>query len=149
MFKIRFGGNHWITITHGYYCLDSARCDRKSKCKHGVGFKYHNWSVKVHKFFRYRLHIKLPYILYIGKEDAWLSGTTKCPFNKPRRYTCRHCKFKDGWVCFNEDYIRLNKEGRSEEHEVEGQSYCKFFEKNEWADKYDKNTGETIWGGGD
>ena len=151
MFKIQFGNFHWITITHGYYCLDSSYCDCRNKCKHSRGFKFHNWSVNVRRFFQYRLHIKLPHILYIGKKDAWLSGTTKCPFNKPRRYTCNHCKFQGGYdedlngLCSNEEYIRLNKEGRSMEHYVEGQSYCKFFEKDEWADKYDKDTGETIW----
>lgn len=152
MFKIRFGEIYWISITNGYNCMDSTDCNCRDKCKYcRISFRFHNWSAKVHNFFEYRLHIKLPHILYIGKKDTWLSGTTKCPFNKPRRYTCYHCKSHGGFdeyyggLCSNEDYIRLNKEGRSMEHYVEGQSYCKFFEKDEWADKYDKNTGETIW----
>lgn len=151
MFKVSFDKPHNITITHRYNCMDGIECDCRSKCKHRGGYKFHNWSVSVHRFFEYRLHIKLPHLLYICKKDAHLSGTTKCPFNKPRRYTCSHCKFQGGYdedfngLCSNEEYIRLNKEGRSKEHNVEGQSYCKFFEKDEWADKYDKDTGETIW----
>lgn len=151
MFKISFSKPHNINITHGYNCLDGTYCDCRSKCKHRSGYKFHNWSVNLHRFFEYRLHIKLPHFLYIGKQNAWLSGTTKCPFKKPRRYTCNHCKFQGGYdedfngLCSNKEYIQLNKEGRSKEHNVEGQSYCKFFEKDEWADKYDKDTGETIW----
>lgn len=138
-------------ITYGYQCGDRSSCDCACKCKHRPNYRFHNCSVAIRRFFEYRLHIKLPQLIYFNKKWVKLSGTTKCPFNKPRRYTCHDCKFQNGYdeyyngLCSNKDYIRLNKEGRSKEHDVKGQSYCKFFEKNEWADKYDKDTGETIW----
>jgi hypothetical protein len=140
-----------IRITHGYHCSISYCCDCGRKCKYRKGFKFHNWSVSVHRFFEYRLHIKLPHLLYINKEYTDLSGTTKCPFKKERRYTCFDCKYHGGFdeymkgLCANKEYIRLNKEGRAIEHNVPGQSYCKFFEKSEWADRWDKNTGERIF----
>lgn len=151
MFKISFSKPHQITITHGYNCIDVFNCDCGYKCKYRSNYNFHNWRVRVHRFFEYRLHIKLPYFLYISRESARLSGTTKCPFKIPRKYTCSDCKYHDGYdedlngLCNNEEYISLNKEGRAMEHYIEGEEHCKFFDKNEWADKYDKNTGEIIW----
>ena len=151
MFKILFNKPHNITIIHGYNCLDSIYCDCSKKCKHLDSFRFHNWSVRFHNYFKYHLRINLPRLLYICKKPSHLSGTTKCPFNKPRFYRCHHCKYDAGMdddyngICSNDSYINLNKEGRSIEHYVEGQIVCKFFDKNEWADRYDKNTGETIW----
>ena len=149
MFKIRFGKFHWITITHGYYCLDSSSCDCRDKCKHSRGFKFHNWSVDVHRFFQYRLHIKLPHILYIGKKDAWLSGTTKCPYGKSRKYTCWQCNYCDGdpdGVCLNPKKATATKEELKVVDPEWGEHHrCGLFEKTPWADNYDKDTGETIW----
>lgn len=148
MFKIRFGEIHWITITHGYYCLDSAYCDCRDKCKYNKGFKFHNWSVRVHNFFQYRLHIKLPHILYVGKKNAWLSGTTKCPYDKNRRHTCWQCNYHDGdpdGICLNPKRSTLSTEElRVNDPDWGEWCRCSLFEKTKWADKYDKNTGETI-----
>lgn len=140
-----------IQITHGYHCSQSYCCDCGKKCKYRKGFKFHNWSVKVHRFFQWHLHIKLPHLLYINKKYTDLSGTTKCPFKKERKYHCIDCKYHDGYdeymngLCGNKEYRRLGREGKGGELYVQGQHYCKLFEKNEWADKWDKNTGETIY----
>lgn len=150
MSKIRFGEIHWITITHGYYCLDSIHCNCRDKCKHCRGsFRFHNWSVDVHSFFRYRLHIELPRILYIGKKDAWLSGTTKCPFGKSRLYTCWQCNYCGGdpdGTCLNPKRDTMPIEDlKVNDIEWGDAPRCSLFDKSEWANRYDKNTGETIW----
>lgn len=140
-----------IKITHGYHCSISYCCDCGRKCKYRKGFKFHNWSVSVHRFFEYRLNIKLPHWLYINKEYTDLSGTTKCPFKKERRYTCFDCKYHAGFdeymngLCGNKERHHLIKEGRYDECDVPDKAYCKFFEKSEWADKWDKNTGEKLY----
>ena len=140
-----------IKITCGYQCRSACYCDCAKKCKYRKGFPFSNWYVSIRRFFEYQLHIKLPYWLFITKTYTDLSGTTKCPFKKERRYTCFDCKSHGGFdeymngLCANKEYIRLNKEGRASEHYVPGQSYCKFFEKSEWADKWNKNTGERIF----
>lgn len=140
-----------IRITHGYQCSSACCCDCASKCKYRKGFKFHNWSVGVHRFFEYKLHIKLPHWLYINKHWTDLSGTTKCPFKKERRYSCHNCKYQAGYdidckgICGNKERYRLIEEGRGMELYIQGQYHCKLFEKNEWADKYNKDTGEKIW----
>lgn len=145
--------NKWsrvIQIRFGYRCGDMY-CDCASKCKYKTGTRLHNLSVTVRRFFEYRLRIKLPKFFIFYKEWSRLSGTIKCPFRKQRIYTCADCKFQAGYdeyyngLCGNTEYIRLNKEGRSSEHYVDGRSYCKFFEKNDRADKYNIKTGKTIW----
>lgn len=163
MFKISFVRDLWsndlkkrnkitgIKITHGYHCSCSYRCEHGRKCKYRKGFKFHNWSVDVHRFFEYRLHIKLPHLLYINKKYTDLSGTTKCPFKKEREYTCFDCKHHAGFdeymkgLCGNKERHRLIKEGKGSEITMPDKSYCKLFEKSEWADKFDKDTGETIY----
>ena len=66
-------------------------------CKYGKSFyKLHNFSVELHRFFEYRLHIKLPYLIYVDKKWKRLSGTDKCPYNKSRNYTCWDCKYQAG-----------------------------------------------------
>lgn len=140
-----------IIITCGYHCNNSYGCKYGMKCKYRKGFRFHNWSVSVHRFFEYNLNIKLPHILYIQRKYTDLSGTTKCPFKQERKYTCFDCKYHGGFdedmngLCANKEYIRLNKEGRRKEIDVPNQSYCKLFEKSEWADKFDKNTGEKLF----
>lgn len=148
MFKISFNKPHSITITHGYNCIDSTHCDCRSKCKHRSNYTFHNWSVRVHRFFEYRLHIKLPYFLYIGKKRAHLSGTTRCPYGKSRLYTCWDCRYCDGdpdGVCLNQKMATATKEELKVVDPEWGEYHrCGLFEKTPWADKYDKNTGEII-----
>lgn len=132
-----------IKITHGYHCSSSCYCDCKSKCKHKNGFKFHNWSISVHRFFEYHFHIALPYLLYVGKEYTDLSGTTKCPFHKSRRYTCWSCKNQRG---LRECSIPYNERRKIEQPTEWGDhSICGNFEKCEWADDWDKDTGEIIY----
>jgi hypothetical protein len=160
MFKIRFTHDidnpdkekrkkiTGIDIRHGYYCLDSTWCDCRRKCKYAKGgFKFHNFSVEMHRFFEYRLHIKLPHLLYIGKKDTSLSGTTKCPFHKSRHYTCWDCIYSNGCIdggCSNEQYHKATyEESRSTDKEWK-HGKCKFFEATPWSDKWDRDTGEWI-----
>jgi len=137
-----------IDIRHGYNCRASTWCNCSNKCKHKSNYKFHNWSVRVHRFFEYKLHIKLPHLLYIGKHSVDLSGTTKCPFNKSRYYTCWDCKYSDcdpDGVCLNEERNNTPVEERKIIDPDWGEyGKCKFFEKSEWADNWDRNTGERI-----
>jgi len=161
MFKISFSRD-WLNddpkkrkrikglhIEYGYYCLSCSSCDCMSKCKYKGGFKFHNWSVKVHRFFEYKLHIKLPHLLYISKHSVDLSGTTKCPFNKSRRYTCWDCQYCDGdpdGVCLNKERNETPVKERDFDDPDWGKYHrCKFFKKTPWADNWDKNTGERIF----
>lgn len=134
-----------IHVIHGYHCLDSCWCDCGHKCKYRKGFKFHNFSVAVHRFFEYRLHIELPHLFYIGKCITNLSGTAKCPFHKSRRYTCFDCKYQYGdRNCSNEKYHNASwKESRPDDPEWSN-GKCKFFEKNEWADDWDRKTGKRF-----
>ena len=76
-----------LHITIGYECGDGCYCDKYKKCKYKSKWhKFHNISVKIHKFFEYRLHIKLPHLIYIDQKWERLSGTDKCPFHKSRFY---------------------------------------------------------------
>ena len=140
-----------IQITHGYHCSNSYRCEHGRKCKYRKGFKFHNWSVSVHRFFEYKLHIKLPHLLYIGKEYTDLSGTTKCPFKIERQYSCIDCKYHAGYdehmkgICGNTERHDLIIAGKGNECYMPGHRHCTFFEKSEWADKWDKKTGQRIF----
>lgn len=138
-----------IHITHGYQCGDACYCNCSYKCKYRKGFKFHNWSVSVHRFFEYYLHIKLPHFLYINKLWTNLSGTTKCPYHKSRLYSCWDCKYCSGGldsVCLNE---KRNSAGFEERKFVDPEwgphHRCSFFEKHERADCWDKDTGEKIF----
>ena len=100
-------------------------------------------------FLKDKLHIKVP--IYIVKCTTDLSGTTTCPFKIPRQYSCFDCTFQAGFddnmegICGNEEYIKQNKEGRFHEHYVAGKPYCKFFQKDIDADRYDNKTGLPIY----
>ena len=150
MFKVFFYKDSGLIITCGYECGNSSSCDCAHKCKYNSNHKFHNWSVAVHRFFEYRLHIKLPHLIYFNKEWVKLSGTTKCPHGKSRLYTCWDCKYCDGdpdGVCLNPkktttpiEELKVKDPDWGEHHR------CSLFNKREWADKYDKNTGKIIWG---
>lgn len=106
------------------------------------GFKFHNWSVNIHRFFEYHFHIKLPHLIYINKEYTDLSGTTKCPFHKSRYYTCWDCKHQRG---LEECNIPYKERKRIEQPDEWGCGRCGSFEKSKFADNWDKNTGKIIY----
>lgn len=142
-----------IHIFCGYHCYIAYDCDCGRKCKYRKNFtKLHNFSVRIHRFFEYRLHIKLPHLLYISKDSNDMSGTILCPFKKPRRYTCYDCKSCAG-VDENIDTICINKERRKLFEEKRGKeaynddytrAHCEFFDKVDYADDYDKRTGGIV-----
>lgn len=134
-----------IMVSRGYRCMDSCWCDRASKCKYNKEYTYHNLSVRVHNFFEYRLHIKLPHLIYITIRNANMSGTEMCPYHKSRLYTCHDCKWCTGKdYCENPDYSKSPYEESKNFDDPDWHNVCrcKFFEKNEYADRYDKKTGE-------
>lgn len=133
-----------LIITIGYRCSDSCWCDCASKCKYNKGYSYNNLSVRVHSFFQYRLNIKLPHLLYISRESRNFSGTEMCPHHKSRYYTCWDCSYCTGRGCSNKQYRESTWE---EAHDSDDPDWhhtgrCKFFEKHELADNWDKKNGE-------
>lgn len=143
-----------LVIRYGYACNVSYKCDCAQKCKYRYSRNsfarfYTSAVMEIRRFFEYKLKIKLPYLLFIGHTNRDLSGTAKCPFNKSRCYTCFDCEScSPNGVCNNENYRNANweAEGNFEIPTDWGYQWiCKFFEKNELADNYDKKTGEHIF----
>lgn len=131
-----------IHITYGCVCNSYCYCDCRNKCKYKNGFNFHNWSIEVRRFFEYNLHIKLPNLLYISKEYIDLSGTEKCPFHRSRRYTCADCKYQLG---LRNCSIPFYERKEIKEPTEWGEHYlCGSFEKCDWADNLDKDTGKMI-----
>jgi hypothetical protein len=122
-----------LTIWYGLSCLDACWCDCGQKCKYGKsGYWYHNFSVRLHTFFEYKLHIKLPHLLYIGRKSEIISGTEKCPFRKSKRLTCWDCKYGYGRCgCRNEKYHNSSYEESKSDDPEWPHGKCKFFEKYE------------------
>lgn len=127
-----------IHITIGCECGDRLDCDKSKKCKYGkVTHRLHNLSVNIHRFFQYRFHIKLPYLVYINRKYKRLSGTNKCPYKKSRNYTCYDCKFHHGI-----ETCKISISDRKENIPEDGwskHSKCGSFDKAEWADEYKDN----------
>lgn len=165
MFKIEFSRNingrtpeecrkiDGIDITIGYHCYN-CRCPQYNTCKYRKSFHgLHMMRYNVHRFFERRLHIKLPYVLNIHKLSSDLSGTTTCPHNEPRRYSCYDCKFCDAVdencdvCCGNQERYLAIKEGRYTimDDFNNGNDYCRYFEKSEYADRYDTKTGLSVY----
>lgn len=134
-----------LIITCGYSCRDSCWCDCFPKCKYRSRYKLHNLSVRVRTFFQYRLGIKLPYFLHLQRESRSLSGTEMCPYHKSRYYTCWDCEYCVGrGNCTNKQY---RESTWKEAHDFDDPDWhhtgrCKFFEKHEYADNWDKKNGE-------
>lgn len=137
-----------ICIMHGYHCYQTY-CDHHYKCKYSKTSLMSKFLRKIRMFFQNKLHIKIP--IYITKCSTDLSGTTTCPFKVSRQYSCYNCTFQAGLdenyegLCGNTEYIKQNREGRSHEHYVHGKPYCKFFQKDKYADHYDKKTGQPLY----
>ena len=128
-----------IHINIGYECGDGLHCDKYSQCKHRAKwYKFHNISVSLHRFFEYRLNIKIPYLLYIGQEWKRLSGTEKCPFHKSRYYSCYDCKYMGDPLDANCICNVRNNTPYKERLEIQTEwgNQCGYFEKCEWADDY-------------
>jgi hypothetical protein len=132
-----------LHINIGYECGDRLHCDKCKQCKHKGNYKFHNLSVSLHIFFEYRLHIKLPHLLYIGKKWERLSGTDKCPFHKERYYNCYDCKYVGGELLSECKCEARNNTTYKERlpyiHTKDWGKRCAYFEKCAWADDY-KNT---------
>ena len=138
MFRINiYKGSIFITI--GYKCGDGLDCNKYKKCKYRARFyKLQNMSVSIHRFFEYKLHIKLPHLIYIDQEWKRLSGTAKCPFHRSRNYTCYDCKYVGGNLlrdCLCEERNNTNYKERAVIKNEWGQK-CAYFEKCDWADDY-------------
>ena len=136
-----------LSIKHGYHCSSSCWCDKR-KCKYRKGFKFHNFSVNVHRFFNYHFNINLPHLLYINRRYTDLSGTTKCPYGKSRFYTCYDCKYC-GYdrSCNNPKYSTATYEELIDFIDDDWNRHCRcnLFEKSDYADAWDRDTGERVY----
>lgn len=130
-----------LHIQIGYQCGDGSHCDKYKQCKYRAKWiKFHNLSVRIHNFFEYRLHIKLPHLIHISQKWERLSGTDKCPFHKSRRYTCYDCRYICGdnleECCCPERYGVPFKERLPDVETEDWGTRCAYFDKCEWADDY-------------
>lgn len=160
MFKIRFyrgmdindltkkGKIKGIDIKYSTHC-SFYECDCRSKCKYRKASSIHRILVNFRIWLSNNINInKLPNILFIDKPFRDLSGTTRCPFNVPRRYHCNDCIYSDyddmcEGICTCDERIKLIKARKFEEiRSSDKYTPCKFFTKNEFADNYDKETGK-------
>ena len=140
MFKIKIINSEfgiYLLIIHGYDCGDSCDCNMSKKCKHINHHRFHNFSVKLHRFFEYKLHVKLPHLIYITKKYVRFSGTHMCPYNKPRNYICHDCEFICGPL-LRDCRCKDNKGSYLETTYVDDHwgRKCKYFKKCSWADDY-------------
>lgn len=130
-----------IKINLGYECGDGAYCDKYIKCCYKEKWiKYHNFSVHVHNFFEYNFGIKLSYLIYVYQIWKRLSGTSLCPFHKPRRYSWYDCKYIHGPLlreCSCKERSNTPYNERKPDIQVEEWgNLCAYFEKSELADTY-------------
>lgn len=130
-----------LYITIGYECGDALHCDKRKKCKYRAKwYKLNNISVGIHRFFKFKLHIKLPYLIHIRQKFVRLSGTDKCPYHKSRFYDCYDCKYVCGELlreCSCKE--RINTPYKERIHDVDVEDWgkrCAYFEKCDWADNY-------------
>ncbi len=128
-----------LHINIGYQCGDGSYCDKYKQCKYRAKwYKLHNLSVRIHRFFEYRLHIKLPHLICISQKWERLSGTDKCPFHKSRRYTCYDCRHHFGVeTCTCE--ARINTPYKEQLPDVDTDDWgkrCAYFDKCKRADSY-------------
>lgn len=136
-----------IIVEHGYDCLNSCWCKHGAECKYRGRYRFHNACVAIQRFFQYRLGWKwfrIPF--YFQTHSSDLSGTIRCPHHMPRRKDCWHCVYSCGdRNCRNKERAELIREGRFKELDCEERCRCKLFEPDEWFDKYDRKTGDTIF----
>lgn len=127
-------------INIGYECGDGTHCDKYKQCKYRARWhKLHNLKVNIHRFFEYKLHIKLPYLISIGQNWVRLSGTDKCPFHKSRNYTCYDCAYNMSFdeACSCKERVETPYDKRLPDVPVDGwDDMCPYFNKCDWADNY-------------
>lgn len=133
-----------IQILHGYYCITCCWCDKGSVCKYRKGSVFHNFSVTLHRFFEYKLHIKLPHWLYINKESIDLSGADLCPFHKSQRYTCWDCKHSRGDHSCEFNYSERKHLDPESDPDWHGRGRCGSFDPQPWCFDWDRHTGKRI-----
>lgn len=137
----------------GYSCHISFWCPKGSKCKYRATYKWHNFSVNFSRFFYRHFNINFRLPIYFQRHRVDLSGTTKCPHQMPRLYTCWDCEYHDGCIdgrCLNEMHAEMIKQGRHYEilypyDDVIHRKMCKLFKPNEYCQKYNRKTGEIIY----
>lgn len=130
-----------LIITIGRRCISSCYCDKASKCRYRSNFQFDNYIVRLRNWIFWKFHIRVPQIIFIGKRDVDLSGTTKCPFQKPRRYTCWDCEHSYGMEnCRIEWQYRKDNPDKDWKHDR-----CGSYEPNKYADCWDRKTGERIY----
>lgn len=136
-----------IIFEAGYDCTHSCWCKNGKDCKYRRKYRFHNLVVSLQTFFQYKLGWKwfrVPF--YFQSHSSNLSGTIRCPHHMPRNKDCWHCTYScSDRNCRNEERIKLIQEGRFRELDCEDKCCCKLFEPDEWFDRYDKNTGDTIF----
>ena len=128
-----------INFIFGYECGDQCDCNKRKICKYRSRYTLHNLSVGLHNFFKYRLHIDLPYLISINRKWKRLSGTNKCPYHKSRNYTCYDCRFNSlaGEDCYCEERTNTHyKDRKPDTVTKDWGKKCAYFEKCEWADDY-------------
>lgn len=131
-----------LHIRIGYECGDRLNCDMCQKCKYKAKwYKLHNMSVAIHRFFEYKLHIKLPHLICISSKWERFSGTSKCPYHKSRNYTCYDCEYLCGEFLRECGCKERNETPYKERPVVENtwDKPCAYFKKCSWADDYKKN----------
>lgn len=132
-----------LIITIGRRCLSSCYCNKASKCRYKKGHKFNNAIVRFRNFIYRKFKINLPQIIFIGPHDVDLSGTTKCPYHMPRRYTCWDCQNAYGM-----DNCRIPFRDRKpliEETDGFSSQICGSYVPNQWADSWNRKTGEHIY----
>lgn len=131
-----------LIITCGIDCGDKCNCHHYKECKYKSSYKFHNFSVGVHRFFEYKLHIKLPRLpIYINREWMRLSGTEKCPFNMPRKYTCYDCEYVGEYMfedctCKGRNDTPYKEQKRNAPDIWHKYGQCGYFKKCVWADDW-------------
>lgn len=131
-----------LQIAIGRRCQVSCWCNKANKCRYGRGgYKFHNALIEFRCWVHRKLHIELPSLVYFCKWDVDLSGTTKCPYKMPRRYTCWDCK-----QAYGMENCRISWDKRKPCEDIEWpNSHCGSYEPDEFADSWDRKTGERIY----
>lgn len=128
------------------HCINHYYCEYNNICE------YNRTKQKMYKIRkRLRDFLVFKFGIHLGSlESKWiyrdLSGTTICHHHVSRNYSCFDCKYSRcdtveiEMCCTNEDYIN----NKFSESNIPGKRHCKFFSKDEYADDYNKETGEYI-----
>lgn len=136
-----------LLITCGYGCINASQCDKSNKCKYRDKYRFHNFSVKLSRFFKkFNIDFHLP--VYIQRYHVELSGTTKCPYNKDRMYSCLNCIYGSDYpICSNIKRNHIIDSGNLSAisyDDPDKSMRCKLFEPNEDYYYYDGVTGEYL-----